>query len=321
MEQKKSSLLKTIIPLLIGVFFIYLSVLGTTEEDRTNIYNAIKEADYRFILISLVMGLLSHFSRAYRWNFMLNPMGYRPRLINNTLAIFITYIANLGVPRSGEIFRATVMQTYEDIPFEKSFGTIIAERAVDLLMLLLSIGIALLLEFDLIFSFLKKQAINPWNILLGLGFGGIGTFFIFYQLKKSNHPLAKKLLGLTQGLSEGFLTLIRMEKKWAYLLHTLFIWGMYVFMFYIIKFSVPETSDLPFEALLVGFIVGALAISATNGGIGIYPFSVSLVLISYGISKEASLAFGWIMWTAQTVMVILFGSLSFFLLPWVNRKK
>lgn len=321
MEQKKSSLLKTIIPLLIGVFFIYLSVQGTTEEDRTNIYNAIKEADYRFILISLVMGLLSHFSRAYRWNFMLNPMGYRPRLINNTLAIFITYIANLGVPRSGEIFRATVMQTYEDIPFEKSFGTIIAERAVDLLMLLLSIGIALLLEFDLIFSFLKKQAINPWNILLGLGFGGIGAFFIFYQLKKSNHPLAKKLLGLTQGLSEGFLTLIRMEKKWAYLLHTLFIWSMYVFMFYIIKFSVPETSDLPFEALLVGFIVGALAISATNGGIGIYPFSVSLVLISYGISKEASLAFGWIMWTAQTVMVILFGSLSFFLLPWVNRKK
>lgn len=321
MEQKKSSLLKTIIPLLIGVFFIYLSVQGTTEEDRTNIYNAIKAADYRFILISLVMGLLSHFSRAYRWNFMLNPMGYRPRLINNTLAIFITYIANLGVPRSGEIFRATVMQTYEDIPFEKSFGTIIAERAVDLLMLLLSIGIALLLEFDLIFSFLKKQAINPWNILLGLGFGGIGAFFIFYQLKKSNHPLAKKILGLTQGLSEGFLTLIRMEKKWAYLLHTLFIWGMYVFMFYIIKFSVPETSDLPFEALLVGFIVGALAISATNGGIGIYPFSVSLVLISYGISKEASLAFGWIMWTAQTVMVILFGSLSFFLLPWVNRKK
>lgn len=321
MEQKKSSLLKTIIPLLIGVFFIYLSVQGTTEEDRTNIYNAIKEADYRFILISLVMGLLSHFSRAYRWNFMLNPMGYRPRLINNTLAIFITYIANLGVPRSGEIFRATVMQTYEDIPFEKSFGTIIAERAVDLLMLLLSIGIALLLEFDLIFSFIKKQAINPWNILLGLGFGGIGAFFIFYQLKKSNHPLAKKLLGLTQGLSEGFLTLIRMEKKWAYLLHTLFIWGVYVFMFYIIKFSVPETSDLPFEALLVGFIVGALAISATNGGIGIYPFSVSLVLISYGISKEASLAFGWIMWTAQTVMVILFGSLSFFLLPWVNRKK
>ena len=131
----------------------------------------------------------------------------------------------------------------------------------------------------------------------------------------------KKIIDLVTGLSEGFLTLLRMEKKWAYLAHTLFIWSMYVAMFYIIKYSLPETAALGFEPLLIGFIVGALAISATNGGIGIYPFSVSLVLISYGITKESSLAFGWIMWTAQTVMVILFGSLSFFLLPLVNRKK
>ena len=95
---------------------------------------------------------------------------------------------------------------------------------------------------------------------------------------------------------------------------------MYIAMFYIIKLSLPETQSLGFEAILIGFIVGALAISATNGGIGIYPFSVSLVLISYGISKESSLAFGWIMWTAQTIMVLFFGSLSFFLLPIVNRK-
>jgi uncharacterized membrane protein YbhN (UPF0104 family) len=122
-------------------------------------------------------------------------------------------------------------------------------------------------------------------------------------------------------LTEGILTLVKMPKKWAYLFHTFLIWGLYVLMFYIIKFSIPETVDLPFEALLIGFLVGAISISATNGGIGIYPFSVSLVLISYGISKESSLAFGWIMWAAQTVMVILFGSLSFLALPLVNRKK
>ena len=92
-------------------------------------------------------------------------------------------------------------------------------------------------------------------------------------------------------------------------------------MFYVVKLALPETIDLPFEALLIGFIVGAITISATNGGIGIYPFSVSMVLISYGVSKESSLAFGWIMWTAQTVMVIVFGSLSFFILPLINRKK
>ena len=322
--MKKEGVLKiakTLLPFLVGILFIYLSLRTTTAEDRATIYAAIKDADYRFIFLSLIMGLLSHFSRAYRWNFMLHPLGYRPRLVNNTLAIFITYIANLGVPRSGELFRATVMQTYEGIPFEKSFGTIIAERTVDLLMLFLTIGIALTLEFDLIFGMLQEKAINPWTLLFGFSVGA-GVFYLVYaQIKRSESAWAKKIIDLVTGLSEGFLTLLRMEKKWAYLAHTLFIWSMYVAMFYIIKYSLPETAALGFEPLLIGFIVGALAISATNGGIGIYPFSVSLVLISYGITKESSLAFGWIMWTAQTVMVILFGSLSFFLLPLVNRKK
>lgn len=303
------------------MLFIYLSISNTSEEDRQTIYTSIKDAHYGYIFLSLVLGLLSHFSRAYRWNFMLNPMGYRPRLINNILSIFITYISNLGVPRSGEFFRATVLQTYENIPFEKSFGTIIAERTIDLLMLLLTIGLALTLESDLIYSLLEEKAINPYNLLAILLVFSLGFYFLVKQLKKSNHPLAQKINDLLNGLAEGFLTLLSMEKKWAYLFHTVFIWGMYIAMFYIIKFSLPETQNLGFEPLLIGFIVGALTISATNGGIGIYPFSVSLVLISYGISKESSLAFGWIMWTAQTVMVILFGSLSFFLLPLVNRKK
>jgi len=309
------------VPLGIGFLFIYLSISNTTAEDRATIYSSIKDAHYGYILISLVMGLLSHFSRAYRWNFMLHPLGYRPRLINNILAIFITYIANLGVPRSGELFRATVMQTYEGIPFEKSFGTIIAERAIDLLMLLLTIGLALSLESDMIYSLLEEKAIDPWSLAAVLLIGGGAFYFIFQQIKKTQHPVAVKIIALFNGLSEGFLTIVRMEKKWAYLFHTLFIWVMYIAMFYMIKFSLPETYSLGFEPLLIGFIVGALAISATNGGIGIYPFSVSLVLISYGISKEASLAFGWIMWTAQTVMVLLFGSISFLLLPLVNQKK
>lgn len=308
-------------PLGIGFLFIYLSISNTTAEDRATIYSSIKDAHYGYIFISLVMGLLSHFSRAYRWNFMLHPLGYRPRLINNILAIFITYIANLGVPRSGELFRATVMQTYEGIPFEKSFGTIIAERAIDLLMLLLTIGLALSLESDMIYSLLEEKAIDPWSLAAVLLIGGGAFYFIFQQIKKTQHPVAVKIIALFNGLSEGFLTIVRMEKKWAYLFHTLFIWVMYIAMFYMIKFSLPETYSLGFEPLLIGFIVGALAISATNGGIGIYPFSVSLVLISYGISKEASLAFGWIMWTAQTVMVLLFGSISFLLLPLVNQKK
>lgn len=322
--MKKKELIKffkILLPLLIGILFIYLSVKDTTASDRETIYQSVKNADYRFVFLSLCMGLLSHFSRAYRWNFMLHPMGYRPKLINNILAIFITYIANLGVPRSGEFFRATVMKTYENIPFEKSFGTIIAERMVDLIMLFLVIGIALSLQFEFIISFLEKQYFNPTTLIISLLLLGFSLWIIIKQLKKSSSVLAKKILGLIEGLTEGILTLVKMPKKWAYLFHTFLIWGLYIFMFYVVKLALPETIDLPFEALLIGFIVGAITISATNGGIGIYPFSVSMVLISYGVSKESSLAFGWIMWTAQTVMVIVFGSLSFFILPLINRKK
>ena len=195
------------------MLFIYLSLSNTTQEDRQTIYNSIKDAHYGYIFLSLVLGLLSHFSRAYRWNFMLNPLGYHPRLINNILAIFITYIANLGVPRSGEFFRATVLQTYEDIPFEKSFGTIIAERTIDLLMLLLTIGLALTLESDLIYSLLEEKAINPYNVLGILLTCALGLYIFVKQLKKSTHPLAQKINGLLNGLAEGFLTIIKMKKS------------------------------------------------------------------------------------------------------------
>lgn len=184
-KTAQAKIVKTIIPLLIGVLFIYLSLKNTTAQDRITIYNSIKEADYGYIFLSLILGLLSHLSRAYRWNFMLNPLGYHPRLINNVLAIFITYIANLGVPRSGELFRATVMQTYEKIPFEKSFGTIIAERTVDLFMLLITIGIALLMESDVIYSMLQERSVNPWSILLFLVLSTGFIYIIFQQLKKN----------------------------------------------------------------------------------------------------------------------------------------
>lgn len=321
--QKKNlpKFLKLIFSLLIGILFIYLTVKDTTTQDRETIIEAVKNADYRFVILSLILGMISHLSRAYRWNFMLHPMGYRPKLINNILAIFITYIANLGVPRSGEFFRATVMKTYEDIPFEKSFGTIIAERMVDLMMLLLVIGIALLIQFDFIMLFLKEQSFNPTTLVIVILLVGLGLWVLVKQLKRSKSVIAIKIIGLIEGLTEGVMTLVKMPKKWAYIFHTFLIWGLYIFMFYIVKWALPETVDLPFDALLIGFLVGAITISATNGGIGIYPFSVSLVLISYGISKESSLAFGWIMWTAQTIMILLFGGLSFLALPLLNRKK
>ena len=315
------SISKIIIPLGIGIFFIYLSYNNTSSEDRKNIFSHIKNANYSFVFLSVVFGALSHISRAYRWKFLLAPLGYKPRLINSVLAVLIGYVSNLGIPRSGELFRATVMDRFENIPFQKGLGTVIAERLVDLFILLCFVSLALILQFDLIWEILANKPINPVHICVII----VGVSIVFLILRKfinqSNNSFLKKIRLFFSELWEGILSLKKMEHKWAFVGHTLFIWLMYLAMFYIIKFSIPETASLGLEALIAAFVVGALAISATNGGVGIYPFSVSLVLIAYGISKESSLAFGWIMWTSQTVMIVLFGSLAFFALPLVNRFK
>ena len=315
------SISKIIIPLGIGIFFIYLSYNNTSSEDRKNIFSHIKNANYSFVFLSVVFGALSHISRAYRWKFLLAPLGYKPRLINSVLAVLIGYVSNLGIPRSGELFRATVMDRFENIPFQKGLGTVIAERLVDLFILLCFVSLALILQFDLIWEILANKPINLVHISIII----VGVSIVFLILRKfinqSNNSFLKKIRLFFSELWEGILSLKKMEHKWAFVGHTLFIWLMYLVMFYIIKFSIPETASLGLESLIAAFVVGALAISATNGGVGIYPFSVSLVLIAYGISKESSLAFGWIMWTSQTVMIVLFGSLAFFALPLVNRFK
>lgn len=319
--KKIKSLLKIILPLAVGFFFIYISYNNTSEEDRNLIYSYIQKADLRFVMLSVFFGILSHLSRAYRWKYLLSPLGYQPRFINSALAVLIAYIANLGIPRSGEILRATTLSSYEKIPFEKTFGTIVAERLVDLLILIGFVLNALVLQFDIIWSILSEKKISPLQILIGLAFIIIGYIALKKLFALSQNPLLIRIKNFFWGLAEGVMSLKNMPNKGLFIGHTLFIWLMYLAMFYVIKWTVPETASLGMNAMLPAFVVGGLAISATNGGIGIYPFSVALVLAAFNISNESGLAFGWIMWTSQTLMIIIFGSLSFFVLPLVNRQQ
>jgi uncharacterized protein (TIRG00374 family) len=317
--KKNKSLLKLILPLTIGLFFVYLSYNTTSEEERKLIYTYIQKADLRFVMLSVFFGVLSHLSRAYRWKFLLSPLGYQPRFINSVLAVLIAYIANLGIPRSGEILRATTLSSYENIPFEKTFGTIVAERLVDLLILLIFVLTALVLQFDIIWSVLAEKKISPAQLLLVFTLFAVGYLVVKKLFVRSQHPVVLRIKNFFLGLTEGILSLKTMPNKGVFIGHTLFIWIMYLAMFYVIKWTVPATASLGLSAILPAFVVGGLTISATNGGVGIYPFSVALVLSTFGISNESGLAFGWIMWTSQTLMIILFGSLSFFVLPLVNR--
>lgn len=319
--KKIKSLLKVILPLAVGFFFVYLSYNSTSEEDRILIYSYIQKADLRFVMLSVFFGILSHLSRAYRWKYLLSPLGYQPRFINSVLAVLIAYIANLGIPRSGEILRATTLSSYEKIPFEKTFGTIVAERLVDLLILMGFVLTALVLQFDIIWSILSEKKISTVQIMIGLAFVIIGYIILKKLFTLSQNPLIIRIKNFFWGLAEGIMSLKNMPNKGRFIGHTLFIWLMYLAMFYVVKWTVPETASLGMNAILPAFVVGGLAISATNGGIGIYPFSVALVLAAFKISNESGLAFGWIMWTSQTLMIIVFGSLSFFVLPLVNRQQ
>ena len=319
--KKIKSLLKVILPLAVGLFFVYLSYNSTSEEDRILIYSYIQKADLRFVMLSVFFGILSHLSRAYRWKYLLSPLGYQPRFINSVLAVLIAYIANLGIPRSGEILRATTLSSYEKIPFEKTFGTIVAERLVDLLILMGFVLTALVVQFDIIWSILSEKKISTVQIAIGLAFVIIGYVTLKKLFTLSQNPLIIRIKNFFWGLAEGIMSLKNMPNKGRFIGHTLFIWLMYLAMFYVVKWTVPETASLGMNAILPAFVVGGLAISATNGGIGIYPFSVALVLAAFKISNESGLAFGWIMWTSQTLMIIVFGSLSFFVLPLVNRQQ
>ena len=317
--SKLKSFFKAIVPLSIGLFFIYLTISFTNKEERELIFSYIKNADYRFLLLSVFFGILSHISRAYRWKFLLAPLGYKPRFINSILSVLIAYIANLGIPRSGEILRATILSSYEKIPFEKTFGTIIAERLVDLLILIGFILIALSLQFELIWGILKEKRISLNDLMPVLVSLAILFFVVRLLFKQERYPFITKIKTFCKGVLEGVLSLKTMPHKVIFIAHTLFIWTMYLAMFYVVKWTVYETSILGLNDLLPAFVIGGLAISATNGGIGIYPFSVAMMLAAFGVSNESGLAFGWIVWTSQTLMIIVFGSLSFFVLPLFNR--
>ena len=320
MPSAFKKILKTVLPIAFGLGLICYSYYITSPEERTQIVFHIKNADLFWVSISVILGFLSHLSRAIRWNYLLQPLGYKPRLLNNLLLVFIGYFANLGIPRSGEILRATGLNTYEGVPFQKGFGTIVTERLIDVIMLLLVIATALLLQTDIILDILSTKSISTTKILLLLGAGVIGLLVFVFIIKKSTHPFIKKIKNFVQELLEGVFSIFKMKNKWAFIGHTFFIWISYIAMFWIIKHTVPETISLGIGPIIVAFVAGAFAMSATNGGLGLFPVAVSATLVVFGVSKTSGDAFGWIMWISQTLMVVLFGAISFLLLPLCNRK-
>ena len=320
MKKQISKWLSILLPVALGFYLIIYTYNKFTTEQLLEIKSYFKNANYSYIFLGLFVAFLGNASRAYRWKFALEHMGYKTSFYNNFMAVNIGYLLNLTVPKSGEISRAVIVKKYETVPFDKGFGSIVAERIIDMVVLLLFMALAVFLQFDIVKSFiLDKIPLQKLLIFSTISLlVGIALLLIYFYSK------AKWVLFIKQkisGLKEGLLSIFHMQKKVEYLLHTSFIWFSYLFMFYITLFVIPETSTLSVGAIISAFVVGSIAIAFTNSGFGSYPFLISKILLFYTISETAGNAFGWIVWTSQMVLVLIMGVLSFLFIPIFNRNR
>lgn len=311
--------LQLVLPLLLGIFLCWYAFAQFSTEELALIKEQFLKADYSYLWLSVAMGFLSHVSRGIRWQYTLASMHYFPKRYNLVLAVFIGYLLNLTVPRSGEVSRALLINRYDKVPFDKAFGTILTERVIDMCILLLFIAVVFVFQFDLVWHFLEGYLTFSYIIvvLLALGLLFLGGVYWIYR---STSSFAQKVRKMLLGIKEGIFSILHLKKKWQFIAHTLFIWLMYFWMFYVVFFSMEQTKELSIIQVLTAFVIGSFAIVFTNGGLGAYPLFIAKVLLLFGVTETVGTALGWVIWIAQFLMIILFGGLSFLLLPIINRR-
>ena len=317
MLKKITPYIKILLPISIGVFCIYFSFRNINFSDFTKYFYQI---NYSWVFLGIILGALSHLSRSYRWKFLIEPLGYKLGLANSILAVFSAYLINYTIPRAGDIARATMISKYEKIPLDKTIGTIVAERAIDVVCILIIIGIGLIIEFQKIseklISLIEGQELSTILICVTTILMFLIILFLFLKRSKYYGSILNFLSGITQGLTVVF----RMEKRNSFIFHSIFIWLMYLLMFWVTSMAFIELHDFSFYQFMISFTLAALSIMLSNGGIGIYPLAVEESLGWYGVQSTTGLAFGWVSWLSQTMMVVIFGGLSLFILPFINRK-
>jgi|TARA_B110000503_G_scaffold15854_2_gene22408 uncharacterized protein (TIRG00374 family) len=316
LNQKIINYIKIILPISIGLILVVYS-FSKISIDQILFY--LKNSNYYWILIGIFFGSLSHISRSYRWNYLLSPLGYKITFLNSFFAVFSAYLINYTIPRAGDVARATIISKYENIPFDKTLGTIIAERIADLICAFTIICIAIIIKKDFILNLIlvKINSMSLTSLILVLI-----TFISFFLLLKYIFPsLLNKINLFFSGISQGILAITKMKHRWKFIFHTIFIWLMYVLMFYVTTLSMQEFHDISFAPILIGFILGMFSIGATNGGIGTYPEAIVIAFSLFSIAEDPSRAFGWIMWSSQTLMIIVFGGISLLLLPVYNKHR
>lgn len=320
MKHNIGSYLGVIIPLALGALLTVYLYFSFTPEQIEIVRSHFVSANYSYVSIALFIAFLGYVFRAYRWKYTLAEIGSHPGFTINFLAVSIGYFVNLGIPRSGEVSRALILKKYKEVPFDKAFGTIIAERIVDFIILLILIITSVVLEFATLKTFLLKNI--PFKLLLilaGIGIIGMLAFLCLYKYSQWKYTLLLK--SKINGLKEGIFSVWRMPNKWPFLVYTILIWASYIAMFYLTVYSLEATKNITLGTIIVAFVIGGLVMTFTNGGFGFFPPLISKILFLYHIPIEAGTALGWIIWTSQLLITVFLGLFSFLILAILSRKK
>ena len=309
--------LKILIPIALGLFFIYLTFQITSEAERALIWSYIKSAQIEYVLAAMCLGACADVIRGLRWQFLSKAIGYKSSSIISIASVFMCYTSNMAIPRSGEVIRATILSEYNKIPISKTLGTIAAERVVDVSISILILVFVWLLQYNIILEsffaddFLYSVNNNSGAIISLFVFIAIVLVFIIYRIEKIKF--------FFKGILEGFLSLTKLKKKlFPFILFSSLIWTCYILAFFVIKFSVSELSIIDNSLVFPTFVVGVFSISLSNHGLGVYPLAISLFLVNFGINTEIGLTYGWLAWSCQAIITLIFGGLSFFVLPLLN---
>ena len=330
MNKRIINIVKYSIFFLIGLFLIFIVF---KDVDAEKMMTELKGADYKLILLSFVMGYLAYMSRGYRWLLLLEPMGYKPKLINSVNSVAITYFTNLALPRAGEVARATSLNQSEGIPVDKLLGTIVIERIIDMIMLLLIITLTIFVRSEDLFNFFNtaisqkgESGAEPidFSLLIYIGYATVIILVILFLFRKKikNSIVYSKMKTFLVGLKEGIVTVKHMKRKVVFIFHTFFIWGMYYLMVYVVFFAIPETSNLTMSDGLFIMAVGALGMVApVPGGLGAYHGAVMIGLSLLGVTKDTGLGFAVIVHSTQTMIALISGPIAIFMTSLAKRKR
>ncbi|MDP2385090.1 MAG: lysylphosphatidylglycerol synthase transmembrane domain-containing protein [Bacteroidota bacterium] len=332
MSPKNKKILQFVILLALGGLIIWL-ILKQVSGKKDEIIDAFENADYFWLAMSGLISIVGHVLRAYRWNYLLEPMGYRSKFWNANGAVFIGYLANYGLPRMGELTRCTVVAKYDGIPFEKALGTVITERIIDFFLLLLVFGLTLLFQFSeligladkYIFSKLKEKLhVFIDKPILGIALAIVGLICVaalFYFRKKIKSKLTGKFGNAIKGFGGGIASVKQTRNKGMFVLISISIWFTYLLGLYFGFFAFKETSHLGFSEGLVLLLFATFGVIFTPGGIGAYQWIVMNVLMYYAVSDVAGFAYGWAVWTTQLAVIVVLGLTSLIVLPLYNKEK